>query len=272
MRARKRFAQHFLEPTWVEKVVAAIAPAPSNRFVEIGSGRGALTLALAPRVRTLTAIEIDRDLVRNLGPRLPDHVRLVQGNFLDLDPSVFLDPGPSSDPVRVAGNLPYNVSSPILFKLLEIQRGTSAFLDATVMVQREVAERMAAPEGSRRSGVLSIMIRLDADVERLLVLPPGAFRPQPSVTSELVRLHFRPAEVRLSDRKSFERLVRGVFTHRRKTMLNALKPLVGGRSSEAQAVLAEGKIEPTRRPETLHLVELARLAEVLRSGYPPSVV
>ncbi len=272
MRARRRFGQHFLEPAWVDKVVAAIAPAPADRVIEIGPGRGALTVPLAMRVATLSAVEVDRDLAASLARRLAGRVRIIPGDFLSVDPDVLLGPGPGRGSLRVVGNLPYNVSSPIIFRLIELHRATGAFSDATLMLQREVGDRMAASPGTRESGVLSVMVQLDADVERLLVLPPGAFRPAPAVTSVLVRLRFRPPAVAVGDRALFEAMVRAIFTQRRKTLTNALRSFAGGRGLEPGPVLAGAGVDPSRRPETLHLAELARLADVLGAAPGPPVV
>ena len=160
MRARKKYGQHFLQPVWADRVAEAIAPAATDRFVEIGPGPGALTLRLAPRVAHLTAIEIDADLVEALAPRVPANVSLVHGDFLDFDLA-----GLAADaPIRIAGNLPYNVSSPILFRLLAAHRATGHLVDATVMLQREVAARIQAAPGSRDYGVLAVLLQLHADV------------------------------------------------------------------------------------------------------------
>ena len=180
MRALKRYGQHFLEAAWADKLVVAIDPQPGDRFLEIGPGPGALTLRLAPRVASVAAVEVDRAMIDVLGPKLPPNVTLVHSDFLDFDAATLGD-----GPVRVAGNLPYNVSSPILFKLLEMhrvrRRGQKgpALLDATLMVQREVAERIEAKPGGGDYGVLAILVQLHADVRRALSLPPGAFRPPP---------------------------------------------------------------------------------------------
>jgi len=139
-RPRKRFAQHFLAPAWADKVVAAIAPKRSDRFLEIGPGPGILTSRLAPRVESLIAIEIDRDLAASLRPELPANASIVEGDVLKLDLSLFLSQGP----LRVAGNLPYNISSPILFRLLSTARQSPLLIDATVMLQLEVADRLVA--------------------------------------------------------------------------------------------------------------------------------
>jgi len=257
MRAKKRYGQHFLEAAWADKLVAVIDPKPEDRFVEIGPGPGALTLRLAPRVARLIAVELDEAMVETLRPRLPRHATLVHADFLDFD----LGPLASEGPFRAAGNLPYNVSSPILFALIGAYRRLGAIVDATLMVQREVAVRLCAAPGSRDYGVLSILVQLHADVRPLLALPPGAFRPMPKVHSSVVRLKFRPPAVALSDEASFETMVRTMFGQRRKMLSNALGPFAESRQQDAAAALAAAGIDGRRRPETLQLTELARLAE-----------
>jgi len=187
--ARKRFGQHFLEPAWVVKVVRAIAPAPDDVFFEIGPGRGALTRELAARAGSVTAFEIDRDLAEALRESAPANLTIVTGDFLR---SEWILENRPAVPVRVAGNLPYNVASPILFTLIDLYSAGIPLADATVMLQREVADRLVARPGSKEYGVLSILVQLSADVERILALPPGAFRPAPKVQSALVRLRFHP--------------------------------------------------------------------------------
>jgi 16S rRNA (adenine1518-N6/adenine1519-N6)-dimethyltransferase len=265
MRAKKRYGQHFLRPEWADRLVGAIDPRPDDRFLEIGSGPGALTLRLAPRVAHLTAIEVDREMVDLLRPQIPPNVTLVEGDFLEtsIEPLLQLQDTGST---RVAGNLPYNVSSPILFRLLEAHRGTGRLLDATLMLQREVAERIEAHPGTKTYGVLSIFVQLHAEVRRMLSLPPGAFRPVPKVHSVVLRLTFRAPAVRLQDERLFEGMVRSMFTQRRKTLSNALRPFATVRGADSGDALRAAGIDPTRRPETLQLDELARLADILASA------
>jgi 16S rRNA (adenine1518-N6/adenine1519-N6)-dimethyltransferase len=270
MMVRKRFGQHFLEPAWADKVVDALAPAPADVFLEIGPGAGALTLKLAPRVAHLTAIEIDRDLVARLRPRLPANVTLVEGDFLETDLASLFEarstrqsPSPAA-PLRIAGNLPYNISSPILFRILA-QQSHWPCTDATLMLQREVADRIVAEPGSAEYGVLSVLVQWQASVTRLLALPPGAFRPPPAVRSALVRMAFRPPEVQVADPARFERLVRSVFIQRRKTLRNALASFAQHSRLSAPDALRQAGIDPTRRPQTLQIVEIARLADVFTS-------
>jgi 16S rRNA (adenine1518-N6/adenine1519-N6)-dimethyltransferase len=268
VRARKKYAQHFLEAAWADKLIAAIEPQPSDRFLEIGPGPGALTLRLAPRVAALTAVELDPDMVALLRPQIPPDVTLVHADFLEFSLADLVAGGP----MRVAGNLPYNVSSPIIFKLIDAHRaarhgGQSNLVDATIMVQLEVAERIAARPGTRDYGVLSIGVQLHAHVRRLLTLPPGAFRPPPKVHSAVLRLTFGPPAVPLQDEAVFDAMVRSMFTQRRKTLANSLRSFAESRGATPAEALAAAAIDPERRAETLQLSELARLADVFASGH-----
>ena len=260
-RARKRFGQHFLEPAWVTKLLDALSPSADDVFLEIGPGRGALTTPLAGRVRRVIAVEIDRDLAGILQNQLGPTVRVVQSDFLDVDVERLLQP--EARPVRVIGNLPYNVSSPILFKLLHGAAEGRLFSDATLMLQKEVADRLLAAPGSRDYGSLAIQVALLADVERLLTLPPGAFRPPPKVTSTVVQLRFRPAREDVGDLGTFERLVRGVFLQRRKRLLNALKPVADTFGRSAADLIAAAGVDGTKRPEELTLRDMARLSRAV---------
>jgi 16S rRNA (adenine1518-N6/adenine1519-N6)-dimethyltransferase len=260
-RARKRFGQHFLEPAWVAKLVAAIDPRPDDVLLEIGPGRGALTAGLAPRVARIVAIEIDRDLAAALPRVVPASVRVVEGDVLGTDLAALLAGEPA--PVRVAGNLPYNVATPILFRLLHASGGGRVLSDATVMLQKEVADRVVARPGSGDYGSLAIHVALDADAEAVLVLPPGAFRPPPKVTSAVVRLRFRPPAVDVGDRDVFERLVRGVFQQRRKTLLNALRPVADTFGRHAADLLDRAGVDPKIRPGDLALEGFAALSRAV---------
>ena len=164
--------------------------------------------------------------------------------------------------MRVVGNLPYNISSPILFRLLREADEGRRFADATVMLQKEVAYRLAAAPGGASYGTLALQAGLTADVERLLTLPPGAFRPPPKVTSALVRMKFR----RMSegtDRAMFERIVRGIFVHRRKTLVNALRPLTSSLGRPAEDVIARAGLDPSQRPQTLTVADVVRLSRAV---------
>jgi 16S rRNA (adenine1518-N6/adenine1519-N6)-dimethyltransferase len=243
------------------KLIEAIDPRPDETFLEIGPGRGALTKPLASRAGRLIAVEIDRDLAAALPARLPDSVTIVQGDFLDTDlPQLLLN---ESRPVRVVGNLPYNVASPILFMLLHAAGEGTVLRDATLMLQKEVADRVAARPGSRDYGALGIQIALLADVDRVLTLPPGAFRPPPKVTSAVVRLRFRAAAADVGDLAVFERLVRGIFQQRRKTLANALRPVADAFGRAAPELLEGARVDGSKRPAELTLSELARLSRAV---------
>ena len=269
--ARKRFGQHFLEAAWVSKLVARIGPAPGELFLEIGAGAGQLTLPLAAAGAEVVAVELDRRLAARLQAIVPASVRVVAADVLDQDLArLVAEPraGRPDRPARVAGNLPYNVSTPILRRLLETQRRHACFQDATLMLQREVADRVVGQPGARAYGPLAILTQVAAQAERVLALPPGAFRPPPRVRSAVVALRFRPSPVPIGDRMLFERVVRSLFSQRRKTVLNAFSPLARSVSPRPPRELLErAGLAPDRRPATLDLAELARLADTLAS--PP---
>jgi len=265
-RARKRFGQHFLEPAWVEKVIRAINPQPGETFIEIGAGRGALTFPLARLAKAVAAYEIDRDLAAMLQARAPQNVAVFPNDFLNTDEYLSFETRPV---LRVAGNLPYNIASPILFRLIAMHAASeppdSPLIDATVMVQREVADRLVAEPGTREYGVLSVLVRHSATVERLLNLPPGAFRPAPKVASALVRLRFHAPEPPVRSHRIFERLIQAVFTRRRKMLANALLACQdhGIRSGlSPDEALDRARLDGRRRPETLSIHEFGRLADV----------
>ena len=258
---RKRFGQHFLEPAWVAKLIEVLSPAPTDLFLEIGPGRGALTIPLAARAGRLIGIEVDRDLARSLADLLPANARVVAGDFLETHLGDLLRGEPT--PARVVGNLPYNVASPMLFKLMAEASEGRVVTDATLMVQREVAARLVARPGSSDYGALTIAASLSADVDRLLSLPPGAFRPVPKVSSAVVRFRFRKPIVEIASRAAFFRVVRELFSHRRKTVLNAFTALADEKGRSAAEVLAELGVDPRLRPSDLTVADYARLSRAV---------
>lgn len=265
MRPRKRFGQHFLEPTWVAKLVTAIAPSSTDRLLEIGPGRGAITGPLSAKVAKLLAVEIDRDLAMALQQRALPNVTVITTDVLEADLGELVRRELAATPdskVRVAGNLPYNISSPILFRLLDAAATTGLLQDATLMLQKEVADRLVARPSTREYGVLTLITALGADVKALLELPPGAFRPQPKVRSTVVRLRFRPKPPDVHHPQLVIEIVRALFTQRRKMLSNALAPFATRRGTTAQEALDQAGLDSRRRPETLELSEVARLADV----------
>ena len=256
MTVRKRFGQHFLERPWVDKIASAIAPTAADVFLEIGPGRGALTDALLAGGSTVHAVEIDRDLAASLRARGLERLHVHEGDFLDVPRATWYD---EQRPMRVAANLPYNLSTPILVRLLAEARA-GVLTDATLMLQKEVVDRLTASPGSSDYGPLAIAVQIDADVRRLFVLPPGAFRPPPAVHSAVVRLDFRPAAVAIADRDAFDALVRHLFTMRRKTLGRALRPLAERHGLPVDRWLAGAGLEAGQRAEQLDIATLARLA------------
>jgi 16S rRNA (adenine1518-N6/adenine1519-N6)-dimethyltransferase len=254
MRARKRFGQHFLhDPGIIERIVHAVGPAPGQHLVEIGPGRGVLTGRLLEGAGALDAIEIDRDLAALLRDELGGNTgfHLHEGDALDFDFSALARQ--RGGKLRVIGNLPYNVSTPLLFRLLD---HADSIDDLHVMLQREVVERMAAEPGSDDYGRLTIMLSPRMEVEHLFDVGPGAFRPAPKVWSAVVRLRVR-SKPAFDVSPRFAQVVATAFSHRRKTIRNALRSLV-----ETEQIEAAG-IDPGARPETLSPEAFNRLAQKL---------
>ena len=261
-RPRRRFSQHFLESSWVDRLVRIIDPSPTDTILEVGSGRGALTLPLARSGARIIAVEIDRDLVAQLRHDAPPNVTVVSGDFLALDLDRVVELG--SAPLRAVGNLPYSVSTPILLKLLHASDHGDRIQDAVLMFQREVAQRVTAEPGTRDWGPLAVAVRLHARPTTALAIPAGAFRPMPQVQSAVVALQFCPAPVAVRDPRLLDRVVRSIFSQRRKTAVNALRPLVSQMSSlAADTVFEQAGVDPRVRPGQLTLAELAELSQVL---------
>ena len=256
-RAKKHLGQNFLhERGVIAKIVQAIDPKPGDRIVEIGPGQGALTLPLLDRHGAITAIEFDRDLLVPLAAAARGHgeLALLNANVLDVDFTALAGDGR----LRLAGNLPYNLSSPILFHALD---HAAVIEDMHFMLQKEVVERMAAAPGSKVYGRLSVMLQAYCTVTPLFTVPPGAFRPAPKVDSAVVRLRPRPSgEVRIDDPSRFAAVVRAAFGQRRKTLRNALSGV-----AEPADIVAAG-LDPGARAEQLSVVDFAQLANRLHSS------
>jgi 16S rRNA (adenine1518-N6/adenine1519-N6)-dimethyltransferase len=258
-RPRKRFGQHFLAAAWAQKIVKAIDPQPGDVFLEIGPGKGALTFPLAASGAPVLAVEIDRDLVRDLASRLPRNVTVVSADVLPQRAPDNRDAVRPARRTRIVGNLPYNLTTPILFHLAEMQAQHRMFVDATLMVQKEVADRLAARPGTRDYGVLTVMMEVHGKIKRLLNLPPGAFSPPPNVHSSVIQLTFGPPPVKITDHRRLEQVAKALFSQRRKMIGNSLKTI----TREPLPALEATRIDPRRRPETLTLAELAALTELL---------
>lgn len=257
--AKKHLGQNFLhEKGVIAKIVQAIDPQPGDEIVEIGPGQGALTFPLLQRHGALTAIEFDRDLHAPLQAAARAHgtLRLVEGDVLGVDFSALAaELAPADGRIRLVGNLPYNLSSPILFHALD---HAPAIRDMHFMLQKEVVERMAAGPGSKVYGRLSVMLQAYCAVTPLFTVPPGAFRPAPKVDSAVVRLVPKPAErIEVADRTLFAHVVRAAFGQRRKTLRNALQGV-----ADAAAIEAAG-LRPELRAEQVEVAGFVRLANLL---------
>lgn len=257
--ARRQFGQHFLTNRHVaERIVRTAALSAEDRVVEIGPGLGALTDALAAEAGELWLVEVDRELAARARERFAgnEKVHVVGEDALKVDFPALLG-GRSAD---LVANLPYNVATEILMRLLE---PPTPFRRMVVMIQLEVAQRLEAPPGSRTYGVLSIMAQLIADCRIAFRVPPTAFTPRPKVDSAVVVLTPRAQPpVPIADRELFKRVVRTAFGQRRKHLANSLRSL----SPAIATVLADAGIDPTRRPETLSLAEFAAIAERLAAA------
>lgn len=250
---RKRFGQNFLHDNRViEKIVRAVSPKAGDNLVEIGPGLGAITAPLLVASEHLTVVELDRDLAAGLAGRVtqPQKLTIVEADALKFN---FLSLVKDNQPLRIVGNLPYNISTPILFQLLQYG---SQVQDMHFMLQKEVVDRIVAAPNSKDYGRLSVMIQYYCKPEFLFEVPPGAFNPPPKVTSAVFRLTpYVQKPVVAKDEKNFANLVGHVFTQRRKTLRNSLK----GRLDE-QGIIATG-IDPMARPENLSMAQFVMLSD-----------
>ena len=252
-RPRKRFGQNFLhDPGIINRIVTVIGPQPGDRLVEIGPGKGAITLPLLQAAGRLQVVELDRDLVGPLQARCGSAGALtvhnadaLKMNFCELS---------GGEKLRVVGNLPYNISTPLLFHLLA---QSHCIADMHFMLQKEVVDRIAAAPGSGQYGRLSIMVQYRCNVTPLFNIGPGAFQPAPKVESAFVRLQpWKTLPVTVRDEVMLGRIVQQAFGQRRKTLRNALR----GMLDEAQ--IRSLDIDPAARAEVLGIADFARLADL----------
>jgi len=247
----RRLGQHFLRAPSVERLLRVIDPKPDDVFLEIGPGAGALSFPLAARCREVVAVELDGALAARLTGRVPN-LRILHADALEADLGALVPSGS-----RLAGNLPYAVSSPLLRRFLDLRGHVR---DIHVMLQDEVARRIAAAPGSKEYGILSVLYALYTDTDLPLRFGPGAFDPPPKVHSAVLRARFRPApRDDVGDPAAFERLVQKAFTHRRKTLENNLQDSYPNLKEHLRLLDIAGN----RRAETLSIVEFAGLARRL---------
>ncbi|MEE9357438.1 16S rRNA (adenine(1518)-N(6)/adenine(1519)-N(6))-dimethyltransferase RsmA [Candidatus Vondammii sp. HM_W22] len=253
-KARKRFGQNFLhDPSIISRIVRSIAVKPADYLVEIGPGRGAITKELLALNKKLIAIELDRDLVHPLAEMCADlgELEIVNTDALKFD---FCSLATENEPLRLIGNLPYNISTPILFHLLE---HSYCVHDMHFMLQKEVVDRMAAEPGSKIYGRLTVMLQALCKIEHLFDIGPGAFKPAPKVNSSFVRLvpHRTPLYP-VDDKVFFARMITAAFSQRRKTLRNSLRELAGTHLME------EAGIDPCLRAERLALEDFVKLSNL----------
>jgi 16S rRNA (adenine1518-N6/adenine1519-N6)-dimethyltransferase len=253
-RPKKRFGQHFLtDRHYLRRIVEAIDPKPGEALVEIGPGTGLLTDALVPRAGHMHVVEIDRELAAALRARYaPETLVVHECDALEFDFATL------PAPLRIAGNLPYNVSTPILF---HVAAAAERIADCTFMLQKEVVDRMVADPDTEAHGRLSVMLQYRFAMVRLFDVPPGAFTPPPKVDSAVVRMRPLGADrPRAQDEALFARLVTAAFSQRRKTLRNATRTVV------PIGAFADAGIDPGRRGETLSVREFIALADVVARG------
>jgi 16S rRNA (adenine1518-N6/adenine1519-N6)-dimethyltransferase len=248
----RKLGQHFLRPDAVRSLLDLVAPRPEEAFLEIGPGAGALTVPLAAHAGRVTAVEIDVPLAERLRARVPANVTVVVGDALEVDLTELATPGG-----RLVGNLPYYISSPLLRRFLGLSHLVK---DAHLMLQEEVARRIASPPGSKEYGILSVLFALWAEVDVPLFFPPEAFDPPPRVSSAILRVRFLgAARADIADLDRFERLLQIAFARRRRTLENNLRVSYPNLKEHLKLLNIEG----SRRPETLSVVEFARLFQAL---------
>lgn len=252
-RPRKRFSQNFLvDRSTIDRIVAAVAPGRDEHVVEIGPGRGAITGQLAERAGELLLVEIDRDLVATLERSFPE-LKVISGDALKI---CFDSLFPEPVRYRVVGNLPYNISTPLIFRLLSHAK---RMFDAHFMLQDEVVARLSASPGQKAWGRLGVMVQYHCQVEPLFGVSPEAFNPKPQVRSRVVRLQpYEELPHVATDYRMLEILVRTAFSLRRKTLRNALKAMPG-----SEALLAAGDFDFSLRPENLSVADFVAIANAL---------
>jgi len=260
---KKRLGQHFLvDPNILNKVIRTAQVGKEDVVLEVGPGLGEMTLALAHRVKKVIAIEIDPKLVAILNKKAKDYpnVEVMKSDILKVDFKHILEK--EGHTIKVVANLPYQISTPLLFRFVEAKEVFSTF---TLMLQREVAERMVASPGGKEYGRLSVLLQMFLDLSVRFFIPPSAFFPRPKVESAVVHMGWKEKPTaEIQDEEWFKKVVKSCFGYRRKTLANALKhselPLPDSIESRMEKV----GIDPQRRPETLTIQEYVRLAEALR--------
>jgi 16S rRNA (adenine1518-N6/adenine1519-N6)-dimethyltransferase len=253
---KKYLGQNFLfDPSILHRIVEAAGIKHDDTVVEIGPGYGTLTKMIAEVAKKVIAIELDFDLYEKLKDELKDfkNIELIHGDALKY-------PYENLEPFKVVANIPYYITTPIIFRLLEARKNLGSM---TLTIQKEVAQRIAAGPGTKDYGVLSIAVQYYCETELKFIIPKGAFRPVPKVDSAVIRIEIlKEPRVKAVDEKLFFRLIKTAFSQRRKTLSNSLKPV----AKDIKDILLEAGIVPGRRPETLTIEEFARLCNILAAS------
>jgi 16S rRNA (adenine1518-N6/adenine1519-N6)-dimethyltransferase len=260
---KKRLGQHFLvDRNILNKVIRTAEVGKEDGVIEVGPGLGEMTLALARLAKRVIAVEIDPRLVEILKKKLADcpNVEVVQSDILKVDFRSFSKE--EGHPVKVVANLPYQISTPLLFRFIEAKE---VFSTLTLMLQREVAERMVASPGGKEYGRLSVLLQMFLDLSVRFFIPPSAFFPSPRVGSAVVHMVWKEKPmVDKQDEEWFIKVVKASFGYRRKTLANALKHSELPLPESIESRMEKTEIDPRRRPETLTIEEFVRLAEALK--------
>jgi len=260
---KKRLGQHFLvDHALLDQVIRIAQTEKEDVVLEIGSGLGEMTLALAHQVKKVIAVEIDQTLVAILNKKIKafPNVEVVKSDILKVDFKSFFEKG--GHPIKVVANLPYQISTPLLFRFIESKEVFATF---TLTLQKEVAERMVAPPGRKEYGPLSIFTQMFLDVSIRFFIKPSAFFPPPKVDSAVVHMVWKEKPViEANDEEWFKRVVKACFGYRRKTLANALKHSELTLPESVGLKMEEIGIDPRRRPETLTIQEFVRLADALK--------
>jgi len=260
---KKRLGQHFLvDPNILNKVLRTARVGKEDVVLEVGPGLGEMTLALAHRVKKVIAVEIDPKLVAILNKKVKGYpnVEVVRSDILKIDFKHFFKK--EGYPIKVVANLPYQISTPLLFRFIESKDAFSTF---TLMLQKEVAERLVAPPGGKEYGPLSIFAQLFLDLSIRFLIKPTAFFPPPKVESAVIHMVWKEKPmIEKKDEEWFKRVVKGCFGYRRKTLLNALKHSQLSLPESIESRMEKIGIDPRRRPETLAIDEFVRLADALK--------
>jgi 16S rRNA (adenine1518-N6/adenine1519-N6)-dimethyltransferase len=251
----KRFGQNYLlDQNILNKIIKEIDPAPEDHIVEIGPGRGALTAKLFQKIKSLTAVEIDTRVIDDLQKKFPG-LKLIVDDFINLNLQNFQIN--KDDKLRIVGNIPYNLTSPILFHLIEY---ADIIQDTVLMVQHEVAKRMTAQKGTKDYGILSVILRFFSDTEYCFKISPNVFFPRPKVDSALVHIRFKDKIIVQDEIQSFIDIVKASFGNRRKTLKNSLS-----NSIFKELNFADSGIDLSLRAEQLEVEDFIRLAEFTRN-------